>query len=137
MQVTLWDAFQEFAEFHRTVDRMLGRTRQRVSYGYPPIDLIDTGDAFLLSAFLPGMQRDQIHLSVSGMTVTLKGSREPVVPAGARPILRERLYGNFNKSIHLPDPVREEEVNAQYTDGVLRVTLPKRLMLGPRTISVK
>lgn len=137
MQVTLWDAFQEFADFHRTVDRMLGRTRQRVSYGYPSIDLIDTGDTFLLSAFLPGMQREHIYLSVSGTIVTLKGSREPTIVEEAKPLLRERLYGRFDKSIHLPEPVREEEVNAQYIDGVLRVTLPKRRLLGPRTISVK
>ena len=137
MRIRLWDPLQELAEFERTVDRMLGRGRQRLSYGYPPIDLVDTGSAFVLSGHLPGISTAQIRLSVSGTTVTLEGQREPAVIEGATPILRERLYGQFRKSIDLPEPVHEEDVNAQYTDGILQVTLPKRRQLQPKTISIE
>ncbi len=137
MRIKLWDPLQELAEFERTVDRLLGRGRHRMSYGYPPIDLMDTGAAFVLSARLPGVSTDQIRLSVSGTTVTLEGQREPMVMEGATPILRERLYGQFRKSIDLPEPVHEEEVKAQYTDGILQVTLPKGRQLQPKTIPIQ
>ena len=136
MRITFWNPFRELAEFERGIDRMFRRTRQRSSYGYPPIDLIDAGDLFVLSAFLPGLSSEQIRLSVSGTTVTLQGRREIPVVESAKPLLRERVYGQFNKSVDLPHPVVEEEINAQYTDGVLRVTLPKRQSLQPKTISV-
>lgn len=137
MRIRLWDPLQELAELERTVDRMLRRGRQWVSYGYPPIDLMDIGAAFMLSARLPGVSADQIRLSVSGTAVTLEGQRGPLVIEGAKPILRERFYGQFRKNIDLPEPIHEEEVKAQYTDGILQVTLPKRRQLHPRTISIQ
>jgi HSP20 family protein len=137
MRITQWAPFQELAEFERRVDRMLGRTNKQNSYGYPPIDLVDNGETFLIVAFLPGIDLEQLSLSVLERTVTLTGSREPAVIEGGKPIYRERLYGQFQKRIDLPHPVREDEVNAEYTDGILRVTLPKSRTAGPRRIAVK
>jgi HSP20 family protein len=137
MEMTRWDAFQELAEFQRTVDRMLGRRSRRVSYGYPPIDLIDAGDAYVLSALLPGCQSDQIKLTVFENSITLEGSRAPTIIESARVIRRERPYGQFQKRIDLPGPVREEEVDAQFANGVLQVTLPKRRLTGPLIIQIK
>lgn len=137
MRIRLRDPLQELAKLEQTVDRMLRRDRQWVSYGYPPIDLMDTGTAFMLSARLPGVPADKIGLSVSDTTVTLEGQRGPLVIEGAKPILRERFYGQFRKNIDLPEPIHEEEVKAQYTDGILQVTLPKRRQLQPKTISIQ
>jgi len=137
MQLTQWDPFQELAEFQRSVDRMLGRRSHQVSYGYPPIDLIDLGEAYVLSASLPGTGSDQINLTVFDKSVTLEGSRAPTMFEGARVVRRERPYGKFRKQISLPEAVNEEKVDAQFVNGVLRVTLPKRRLRGPLTIPIK
>ena len=148
MRIRRSNPFQESIESQQRFDRLLESSSllnritsqtlgiSQESYSYPPIDLIDNGDAFVLVAFLPGINADGIHLSVIEQTVTLKGSRQPPTIEGAKPLLRERLYGQFHTSVDLPELVSADEINAQYTDGVLQVVLPKQRSLRPKTIAI-
>lgn len=133
----LWSPFQELEEFQRRIDRRFGAPRRRTSHGYPPVDVIDTDGQFVILALLPGINKDEIDLEVLEDTITLSGVRERKSIPGARYIKRERGYGNFQKVIKLPEPVAAGKVTAQYTDGILIITLPKARPSGPITITVQ
>ena len=136
MKITIWNPFKESEDFEHRIDRMFGTSKQNVSRGYPPVDLIDDGDQLIIIALLPGMKREDIDLSVFRLQITLSGEREREVVEGARYIRRERGYGNFHKVIKLPEPIQVDKVNAEYKDGCLNINMPKEKLSGPVTISV-
>ena len=131
-----WNPFYELEVFQRRIDRMFGVPQRRSSSGYPPIDLIDASDKFILLSMLPGIKREEIDLSISERTITLRGERKRETAEGARYIRRERGYGAFEKIIELPEPIQTDKVSAQYTDGILNIILPKSRPSGPMIISI-
>jgi HSP20 family protein len=132
-----WNPFHELEEFQRQIDRMFGMSRRHASSGYPPIDLIDASDKFVILAMLPGVKREEIGISVADeRTIILRGERKRETAEGARYILRERGYGAFEKKIELPEPIQTDMVKAQYTNGILNIILPKSRPSGPMVISV-
>jgi len=131
-----WNPFHELEEFQRQIDRTFGLSRRRASSGYPPIDLIDASDKFIILAMLPGVKREEIDLSVSERTITLRGERKRETVEGAMYIRRERGYGAFEKKIELSEPIQTDKVKAQYNNGILNIILPKSRPSGPMVISV-
>lgn len=109
----------------------------------PPVDLVDTGEAYRLDAELPGASRDDVELSIQGQTLELSG-RVPLPGDGGagddtaardgqdeggsgRSFLRmERHYGPFRRVFQLDAAVDSEAVSAELQQGVLTVTIPKR-----------
>lgn len=96
-------------------------------------DIKDNGDSYLLEAELPGFKKDQIHVDVADGTLTISAERqeekEEKDKAG-KLIHSERFYGSFERSFDL-SAVNEEGITAEYTDGVLRLTLPKKTKTPP------
>jgi HSP20 family protein len=90
----------------------------------PPVDLLETADAFLLYAELPGMTRDSIELHVEGNRLVLAGRRLP--PGEATGFVRmERSYGTFRRVFEFDSPVESAAVSARFERGVLEVRAPK------------
>lgn len=90
------------------------------------VDVRDEGDHFLMEAELPGMKRDQIHIDVDDGTLTISAEmKEENQREENNYVLSERRYGQMKRSFTL-DQVDEEHISAEYTDGVLKLTLPKR-----------
>jgi len=116
MRITMWSPFQES--------------------GFPSVDLIDTGDKFVIMALLPGMKREDIDISVVRNRVTLTGERKRESLENANYIRRERGYGSFHKIVELPIPIQKENISAQYKDGILIIQLPKEPFTGPINISI-
>jgi HSP20 family protein len=112
----------------------------------PSVDISENEQAIVLEADLPGLSAGDFKLSVDNQILTLSGERRrPQVPqepqgvegAGASHFQRvERKYGSFRRSFTLPPTVSIERVAADYRDGVLRVTMPKREETRPRQIEV-
>jgi len=103
----------------------------------PAVDLREEADRYILEADLPGLKKEDIGLSVENNVLTLKGTRsgeEWKQEGGYRSI--ERSYGSFQRSFQLPVGVDETKAEAAYSDGVLRVTLPKAESAKPRKIEV-
>ena len=91
----------------------------------PAVDVLETESAFLLYAELPGIRRDEIELSVHDRRLELSGRRPPL--GENRNFLRmERSYGPFRRSFDLGAPLDAEKISAQFQQGVLRITIPKR-----------
>ncbi|HEX9944104.1 MAG TPA: Hsp20/alpha crystallin family protein [Thermoanaerobaculia bacterium] len=91
----------------------------------PSIDVLETEDAYLIFAELPGIRRDDIQLQVRDRRLELSGRRHPL--GENRNFLRmERSYGPFRRTFDLGAPVDTDAITAAFEAGVLRVRVPKR-----------
>ena len=103
----------------------------------PAVDFLQDKDRFVLRAELPGLRREDIHVSLHEDVLTLSGERRQEKSADERGNLRsERFYGRFERRLTLPVRVDAERVSAHYEDGILTVTLPKAEEAKPRQIEV-
>jgi len=110
---------------------------KRQIYRYPPLNIYDAADRYILSVQLPGMAPSDIELTITGETLTLRGERkraEGVKEDGYR--RQERPMGRWSRTITLPDRVESTQVGASFADGILTVTFPKAEGSQPRQITV-
>lgn len=92
----------------------------------PRLDVSETETEFTISAELPGMEVEDIHLSLDRNSLTISGEkRAEKEERGKRYYRVERSYGSFNRSIPLPAEVEENKIEATFKHGVLKVKLPK------------
>ncbi|HVJ68832.1 MAG TPA: Hsp20/alpha crystallin family protein [Caulifigura sp.] len=129
------DAFRE-------MDRVLHSVNQafeglRIGRPYPPVNVYERPDEFLLTAELPGVRTEDLELSVNNGQLVLRGQRlEPSEPPPERYRRSERQHGKWERSLPLPDRVQEERMTAEFINGVLTVHLPKAPSTQPRQIPV-
>jgi HSP20 family protein len=91
----------------------------------PAVDVLETEDAYLIFAELPGVRRDEIQLQVRDRRLELSGRRQTL--GENRNFLRmERSYGPFRRTFDLGAPVEVDAISAAFEAGVLRVLVPKR-----------
>jgi HSP20 family protein len=104
----------------------------------PPVDVYETeGHDIMLKAELPGMNREDIEVTVENNTLLLKGQKPFESEAKEENYRRiERSYGQFQRSFTLPNTVDAGKVTADYKNGVLTVKLPFREEAKPRTINI-
>jgi HSP20 family protein len=102
------------------------------------LDVIETEDAFIVKASLPGINPDELDITFTDNVLTIQGEikQEQDVEEG-KYHLRERRYGMFQRSIALPVPVDADKIEATYKDGVLTLSIPKVEEIKPKKISVK
>ena len=135
-----WGAFSDFFDEFFAEPRPLRGARGVRSRGvYPPVNLHETADAFVLTAELPGVAPEDIDVSLEGQTVTLSGQRKVDYAAGNGTAVhrRERQSGHFKRAFELP---REFDVNAaeaKHRAGVLELRLPKTPESKPRQIEIQ
>jgi HSP20 family protein len=103
----------------------------------PSVDIYENKDQIVLEAELPGMKQEDFDLSIENNVLTLRGERKFEKTDETDNYHRvERSYGAFTRSFTLPQTVSAEGANAEYNNGVLRVTLPKREETKARRIQV-
>lgn len=103
----------------------------------PRADIEETDEGFVLHAELPGVDPDDIEVTVEDNTVTVRGERrfyDERTEEGFRRI--ERRFGAFHRSIRLPAPVNADAIQARHDNGVLTVTIPMQADATPRRIKV-
>ncbi len=133
-----WDPLRDF---EREVDRLLrdvNITFQGVRFGprYPLVNLYECDDRFLLTAEIPGTQLEDLEVTVADGVLTLKGERQSRADNGEAFRRQERFQGPWQRSVQLPDRIKQEELQASLTDGVLTITLPKAKETQLRQIPV-
>jgi HSP20 family protein len=101
----------------------------------PAVDLCETADAFIVTAELPGLGREQINIQVSEGRLTLQGRRDARVPCEQYHQV-ERGHGEFSRTFALPPTVDTERITADLRDGVLTITIPKSPENGVRRVDV-
>ena len=104
----------------------------------PSVDIQETAEEFIVTADLPGVSQKDVKVSLMGDVLTLRGERkqENTTKDGSHHRL-ERIYGTFERSFSLGAPVRNDQVKAQYRDGVLEVRVPKAEEARVREIEVQ
>lgn len=92
----------------------------------PGIDISETDDQFLISAELPGMNKDDIEISLDNRRLSISGERKFQREEDGKKYHRvETRYGSFNRSFQLPDNVDEESIEASYENGLLNISIDK------------
>lgn len=142
MALVRWNPARELASMD--VDRLNNMLSNFYGEGLsprswvPPVDIYETdGREIVLKAEVPGLNRNDIDLTVEDQTLTIRGERRRengIKPDGYH--REERVYGPFSRSFTLPATVDAGQVRAEYRDGVLTVSLPMREEARPRQIQV-
>ena len=103
----------------------------------PAVDIYETENELVLKADLPGVNEKDIDVRVENNMLTVRGERQFETKVKEDNFLRvERTYGAFNRSFGLPNTVNTEGITAEYKNGVLSVTLPKRAESKPKQVKV-
>jgi len=104
----------------------------------PAIDLAETDEAIVVKAELPGLEPKDVDLELTGDVLTIRGEKKEEKEEKARSYHRvERSYGSFERAIQLPAAVKPDEVEANFKNGVLTVTLPKVEESKTRSVKIK
>jgi len=103
----------------------------------PWYEVRETEEAFILTAFLPGVDRSSLETSVDGENLTVFGRRVFTPPEGWTPVYREIPQADYRLVFELDNRINREAVKAELTQGVLTLTLPKAEAVKPRRIEIK
>ncbi len=133
-----WDPFRELQrEVGRILESFDPFLTARRAQVYPPMNLYDAGDRYVLSAQLPGIAPGEIELAITGETLTMRGERKRSDGVKDESYRRqERPIGRWSRTITLPDRVDSAQVTASFSNGILTVTLQKAESAKPRHIAV-
>jgi HSP20 family protein len=110
---------------------------QRRGGVFPPVNLYESAEGYVLTAELPGVQSGDIEVSVEGNRVTLRGERRIEHPKDASVHRLERRSGSFRRTVELPLEVDAEKAEAVHRNGVLMLRIPKAPESKPRRIAVR
>jgi HSP20 family protein len=134
-----------------TLDRMLTLNRaldQAFNAGWtdsrvwvPAIDVVETQNAYVLYAELPGVDPSQIDIKFEQNVLTVRGTKASAFDAAKngeyRVYAAERVTGAFERSVRLPEFVDGDKIAAEFNNGLLSVTVPKAQAAQPRRIEIK
>src|SRR5215468_4523983 len=145
MPIVRYDPFRDLRTLQEEVNRLFStnlRTFGDEGIGRgawnPSVDIYENKDQIVLEAELPGMKQEDFDLSIENNVITLRGERKFEKTDETDNYHRvERSYGAFTRSFTLPQTVSVEGATAEYSNGVLRVTLPKREETKARRIEIK
>jgi len=145
------DAFEMMQSMQQNMDKMFGAA---MTYGpsiaqswsqmnefdfMPALDLEELEDMYLVRCDLPGLDKNKIDVKVQNNVLTIQGVRETGSEKKDNQkgfYSMERSYGTFARTLALPGPVDETQVKAEYTDGVLRIELPKAIAQKSKKVSI-
>ena len=146
MDLVRWEPFEGLSRLHSRIndlfDESVGRARALPSATagawLPPVDILESKDAYLIRAELPGMKKEDFHLEVNDGTLTLSGERKTESLADGIEFHRnERVNGKFVRSFYLPRTVQQDGIKASYQDGILEIHVPKAEEAKPKQIAIR
>jgi HSP20 family protein len=142
MNVVKYDPFRELRSLQDEMTRLfagggMGREEMLNGAWSPKVDIFENKDHLVLEAELPGMNREDFELSFENNVISLKGERKFEKKTEGDNYHRvERSYGEFTRSFTLPQTVTADGATAEFNNGILRVSLPKREDTKARKIEV-
>jgi HSP20 family protein len=145
MNIVRYDPFHELRSLQDEMTRLFsgvaasdgGNEELTTGKWFPKVDIFENKDHLILEAELPGMTQDDFDLSFENNILTLKGERKFEKKTDEGNYHRvERSYGAFARSFTLPQTVTAEGAKADFENGILHVTLPKREEVKARKIEI-
>ena len=123
---------------HLFDDFFKGDRSNRVREWNPKVDIVEEAEQFVMTAELPGVEKDNIAIDVNGRILTVKGERSSDNTVNDEHFhRRERFFGSFKRSFSLPTETDSEKIKAVYKDGVLKLNIPKPESSRPKQITVQ
>lgn len=129
--IVRWDPFRDLERTRSEFDRMFTRVGESGGGAFrapwsPVSDVIETDDAIVITAELPGVRDEDVDITIQNGMLTVKGERRLEDEVTKEHYYHlERSYGGFERSFRLPEGVKEDDIKAGVAYGVLRVTIPK------------
>jgi HSP20 family protein len=137
MSITHTDPLANFRMFEDAFSRLLSEPRTGRPWS-PSVDIFETENEVVLKADVPGVELKDIEVRVENQTLTVKGERQFEQEEQRKGYHRiERSYGTFQRSFAVPHTVDTEKVAAEYANGVLTISLPKKEAAKPRQVKVE
>ena len=147
MSITRWEPFRDLIStqerfnqlFNEAFGRAFGDLQEVTPRTWAPaVDIYETDENLVLQAELPGISPDDVDIRIEDNTLYLKGERkfEKEVKEGNLHRV-ERSYGTFTRSFTLPGSINVDKVKAEYKNGILTLTMPKREEAKPKTIKIQ
>lgn len=132
-----WTAFDQLRREMNELFEQSGVRGARRGAAFPPINVYESGDDYVLTAELPGLEAKDIDVSIEGGRVTLRGERAIEHPPDASIHRAERQAGRFRRTLELPVEVASDKAEAIHQHGVLMLRIPKAEQEQPRKIAVQ
>ena len=143
MALIRWDPFRDIMTLRDKMNRLFDDTvkgEESDMFGStwaPSVDIYETENELVLNAEIPGINQEDIEVKIEDNTLTLRGERKFEEETKEENYHRiERSYGSFFRSFSLPHYIDQEKINAEHDNGVLRIHMPKKPELKPRSIRV-
>ena len=143
MTIVRWEPLRELGSLQSEMNRLFNTAFDSGSSGpvmrrwVPAMDLVESGEHFVLRADLPGMSEEDIEIELEDGTLTVSGERRAEHEERQEGFHRvERSFGAFSRSLTLPKGVDADAVSASFDRGVLEIRIPKPEARKPRRISI-
>ena len=143
--IVRWEPFRDMMSMRDAMDRMFEERFVRPPMPFGPwaggsmaVDMYETDDSVVIKSGIPGVGAEDIDVSVTGDTLTIRAeTKEEEEVQRENYLRRERRTGSYCRSVTLPGGLETDQAQADYTDGVLTLTFPKAEEVKPRTIKVE
>jgi len=140
----LWEPFRDLRRMHDEMDRLFSSLwptgdgdLTKTAVWLPAVDMYEEKDRVIVQAELPGVKKEDMSLSLTEDSLTIKGQRKFEHEEKREGFYRmECRYGSFQRTLELPFPVKASAVKAEYKDGILIITLPKAEEAKTREIKI-
>lgn len=135
-----WDPLREFGSIRGDIDRLMARAGAGATLPQrwaPASDVIETDDAIVITAELPGVKDEDVEITVQNGILRISGERRLEDEVSEDRFYRlERSYGSFERAFALPPGVSEDDISAGVAYGVLKITIPKPSAPEPKVIAI-
>ena len=140
------DSLFSFNEFDNFFDDFLSRKWPRLldfgypatfERGFPRVDIIDHDNEIEVQAALPGVKKDDLDVTISNQTITIRASTKEEKKEEGKYFRREITRGEFQRTLSLPENVDDEHAKASFKDGLLKVIIPKTEKGKRKTIEIE
>ena len=141
--LTRWEPMREMMTLREAMDRLFDDafTRPLSMSGVsaaPAIDMYQTEDDVVVKATLPGLKAEDVDITITGETLTLRGEyKQEGERKDSNYHVRERRSGSFQRAILLPTDVKADKAKADFENGILTITMPIAEEVKPKSITIK
>ena len=128
--------FEEFFNDFNRISPLLSET-MRTSL-LPRLNISETDNKYFIEAELPGVKQNDLELKLDNNILVIKGKSEESKESKERNyFMRERYYGSFQRSLTLPNNINENDITANFKDGILNIEITKKLENSTKNIEIK
>jgi len=148
LELRKWEPMRELSTIQKEMDELFRRTFGSLTSGLfrrewkgqwcPEFDCYTKDGKFIVHAYLPGVDPKDVDVTIAGNILTVKGERKSdVTEKKGGYIFHESSFGEFERSITIPEGVEVDKVHATYTNGVLELSMPAKAEVMPKKIKVE